>query len=553
MKVNKKVIVELSNDELFDEIMKRKKERQAKKSTSTKKVKADKKVSEDKDNLEQKSTVKDISKSDNEVKEENKSFNQKSKVLPPSYISEITETIDISEIIKLQEKENRKKGNIFIWIFILVILVVIAFVFYKFYFKQPNFVDVKNIIINSYDKENDVIDISVLPSSKQDYCAIVSDIVEDSKEINFQKIDNGSCDKKVNRKSYYIYFKNDKGVVSEALELNNYVVSMELDDNYYIPMNKSVDLREGLVTVGDVDIDWYSSKEKQDYKDDEFVSNEVSNTNLYGMVEDKKIVSTNIYVTDVITEMPKEFDTKKKYVSCNQFSKEEAELLDEILESRINDVGYGTRAGVVAAARFLTLEFPYRINYYYESGRVSNTGVNFSDGEGRYYHKGLYLDESKYEDIQKSFYGKAMWGCNLMSYEDDPPYFIPGRKYPNGLDCSGFVSWVLLNGGFDVGDYGAGPLDGTKDLTDFGTLKRLNQTLINSGEIKVGDLFSVSGHISILVGKDNDNYYIAESLQTYGGLVVKKYSKKKVTNNFSHVVLMDELYKEDGNLTKMWY
>ena len=27
---------------------------------------------------------------------------------------------------------------------------------------------------------------------------------------------------------------------------------------------------------------------------------------------------------------------------------------------------------------------------------------------------------------------------------------------PNGLDCSGFIAWVLKNAGFDPGDIGAG-------------------------------------------------------------------------------------------------
>ena len=56
-----------------------------------------------------------------------------------------------------------------------------------------------------------------------------------------------------------------------------------------------------------------------------------------------------------------------------------------------------------------------------------------------------------------------------------------------------------------------------------------------------------------MVGEDDDNYYIAESLNTFGGVVIKTYSKKTVMKTFKYVVLMDELYKEDGNLTDLWY
>ena len=141
----------------------------------------------------------------------------------------------------------------------------------------------------------------------------------------------------------------------------------------------------------------------------------------------------------------------------------------------------------------------------------------------------------------------------MRCYEDDPPYFYPGRKYPNGLDCLGFVSWVLYNAGFDVGDRGAGESPTPYQLTDVGAFRTLTSSLIKSGKIKPGDLFNYWGHISILVGEDDNNYYIAESLNTFGGVVIKTYSKKRVMNTFKYVVLMDGLYKEDGNLADLWY
>ena len=128
--------------------------------------------------------------------------------------------------------------------------------------------------------------------------------------------------------------------------------------------------------------------------------------------------------------------------------------------------GYQTRAAVVAAARFLLLEFPYRLNYFPEHGRIDYPGRLHADGEGRNYHVGLYLDESKFADIEASVTGPAIWGCPLEvnSGEVDQP---AGNFYANGLDCSGFVSWVLLNGGFEVGALWSGFVyyDG---LLDFG-------------------------------------------------------------------------------------
>ena len=189
------------------------------------------------------------------------------------------------------------------------------------------------------------------------------------------------------------------------------------------------------------------------------------------------------------------------------------------------------------------MEFPYRIRYFSENGREATNGVQ---GEGRYYNEGLYLHESRYVNIKKPLRGPKPWGCQLWS--------DPSEGYrPNGLDCSGYISWVMLNGGFDVGDIGAGESAYPHQLTDTGKFTSVTNSLIKSGQIKVGDLFNLPGHISIIIGIDDENFYVAESLNTYKGLVVKTYSKKKVMRTFKYVVLMDDVYKNDGKLTNMWY
>ena len=125
----------------------------------------------------------------------------------------------------------------------------------------------------------------------------------------------------------------------------------------------------------------------------------------------------------------------------------------------------------------------------------------------------------------------------------------------NGLDCSGFVSWALLNGGFNVKDVGAG-WSNKRDLTDYGDVKKITTSLSTSNKIKVGDLLHserAGGHIGIIVGIDKNNYYVAQALW-YGekGVVITKIKKSKLKNHFPHVVLMDKYYKNDGNLTNMW-
>lgn len=252
-----------------------------------------------------------------------------------------------------------------------------------------------------------------------------------------------------------------------------------------------------------------------------------------------EVIVTDLYTIPVI-------NNKKEKLTCNEFTKEEETILDEALAFKIETVGLKTRAGVVAAARFLSIEFPYRIPYFYENGRLVNYGdQDYADGEGRYYHEGLYLTENKFKTIKASVNGPAAWGCPL--YVD-----LFEREEKNGLDCSGFVSWALLNGGFDVGDVGAGiDPERTDDLDDLGEKMKVNESDFDPSKIKVGDLFSRYGHIGILIGKDNDTFYIAEALD-YDLHVLTMTSKEILESEWLYIILMDDLYKKDGNLKEMW-
>lgn len=258
---------------------------------------------------------------------------------------------------------------------------------------------------------------------------------------------------------------------------------------------------------------------------------------IFNTFEEVKVSVSDLYTVDVLNE-------EKEYLKCNQYTKEENNYLDKVLEYKINNVGYKTRAAAVEAARFLTLEFKYKIPYFYENGRLLTNGVrSYVDGEGRYYHKGLYLSEDKFNSIVATEYGPVIWGCPLYTK-------ILNITIPNGLDCSGFVSWVLLNAGFDVGDAGAGiSEEKINDLDDLGTKLKINSE--NISKVRVGDLLSRDGHIGMLIGIDNDNFYIAESLND--DLHVLTYDNQELLDsNWVYFIDLDSLYNNDGNLTNMW-
>ena len=353
---------------------------------------------------------------------------------------------------------------------------------------------------------------------------------------------------------YYVYLKNEDNEIIKVDDTDYFgrITSLNINkDKVYLAINGKYKVSAKYTYIGYIEdkLTWRSENSNiaSVSENGEIKGLKNGTTKIYAKIKDKEI-STSVTVTDLITTRPNNYDSKKSYLGCDYYSKEDNDLLDEILKDRINEKGYKTRAGVVEAARFLTLEFPYKIRYFSENGRGSTNGV---DGEGRYYHVGLYLDESRYSKIGKKSSGPKTWGCKM--------YSRPSHGYrANGFDCSGFVSWVLLNGGFDVGDIGAG-LAPHLDLTDYGERIKFNSSVVSSGKVKVGDLLSSGGvgggHIAIIVGEDDSYYYVAESLWTPPNVavVVIPYSKKTIFNRYYYVMLMDSYYKKDGDLSKMWY
>lgn len=250
-----------------------------------------------------------------------------------------------------------------------------------------------------------------------------------------------------------------------------------------------------------------------------------------------------IEVTDLYSKQT--INNNKPYLPCGRYNKEENDYLDKALQRFINKAGYKTRAGVVEAARFLTLRFNYKMNYFYENGRLTNDGIekNIVDGEGRYYHTGLYLSDDRINDVKPTLNGPATWGCELFENYDE-------EYIPNSLDCSSFICWAMLNAGFDVGDLGAGPIDDVDDLTDIGKLVSIED--VNVSDIKVGDLIGFDGHIGIFIGDDGSNLYVAH-MYWESDLQVSTYSYSQIKNtDWEYVILMDSFYQYDGNITNYW-
>ncbi len=449
--------------------------------------------------------------------------------------------------------------KIIIWVLssilvVLLCLIVVLFLYKKGLLFDAPIPDIKEIYVDDDNFVNIYFEIKANGVTDKIYFLNKKDSSTPSVDDNSWTLVNGNTAKYFLDDAYYSFLKNEDDVIINVkeTELLGRLSEFTLSKNtIYLAPKGTYTPTLTYQSVGYIDDNpiWYSDDEKVAKVDQKgkITAVKAGKTKVHVKLSGRDIYA-DVIVTNLITVKPKKYDRKKKYLSCGQYTKAENDLLDKILKDRVKDAGYKTRAGVVEAGRFITLEFPYKIKYFSENGRLSGNKV---DGEGRYYHKGLYLDESRYESITKSHSGPATWGC--------PIYSIPAKgRTPNGLDCSGFITWILYNGGFDVKDIGAG-ISGSLDLTDYGKRTKLTKEVVSSGKIKVGDLLASGGynggHIALLVGEDKDYYYVAESLWTPPNVaaLMMQYPKSTFHKSFNYVMLMDNYYKDDGNLTNMWY
>lgn len=422
--------------------------------------------------------------------------------------------------------------------------------------KYNMYPEVKSVKVLKYDEKKDVIILEV--EKDHDYILYYDfscNVKNKGNEYNQVGKNNKCIFELPLNQDYTVSIKNKYGGSKElnVLEYIDNKLDFKFDKELvYLAVDEkqAITYTDKFILPVDLLYEFYSNDESIAKVEDGKIVGIKEGTTTIGVKGNKETLK--VIVTDLISK-PTLAKSKKEIIPCGRYNEDEAELLDKLLEYYVNEAGYNTRAGAVAAGRFLTLQFKYRVPYFYENGRTNDSGVHKADGEGRYYKKGLYLHENKFASILYTYADKAIWGCPLKNGSNNPKYgYIAGKKLPNGLDCSGFVSWALVNGGFDPGDVGAGENEGIYQLTDTGEFTALTRDLAMSGKIKTGDLFNFWGHIALIIGQDENNYYVAESLPHLGGVIAKTYPKKTVANTFEFVVFMDTFYKEDGNLQDYW-
>ena len=157
------------------------------------------------------------------------------------------------------------------------------------------------------------------------------------------------------------------------------------------------------------------------------------------------------------------------------------EAFNNLIASNVEENGYGTRAGVVTAAVTLIAElgnnYNVKVPYFWGGGH----GIMATGAEGN-------------------------WGSTQCHT------YANGQSYNYcGLDCSGFVTWAIYNGGFSITPLVTGgfqSLPGAEKVS-----------LTNSAVLQPGDLLESSGHVILIVGVDENNYICAEAAGNETGVL----------------------------------
>lgn len=263
----------------------------------------------------------------------------------------------------------------------------------------------------------------------------------------------------------------------------------------------------------DTEIDYNEYREM--YKSIE--SNQNSNNFITHSNSEETLQSLAIKILEISQEAMRKNKLKKAFErKISKLKPGSVEYRNTVLQYRIDvSGGLGTRDAVVAAATYLSEE--ENIPYFW-GGKYSEVGVN---GE---------------------------WNTQKPIPSAGSDIQFEGVNWPYGLDCSGFISWAIINGGFKMDvSYTGAYLDYIKP-----NVYTFNTQNLESGKIKPGDLLYRNGHIAIITDLDlsKGTIKVAEEKGAEYGMVVTNTTIEDfvIKNKFSDIYSMEEYYNTQDNL-----
>lgn len=274
---------------------------------------------------------------------------------------------------------NKKNKIVSILLIILLFITIGLLVFNKVYNLEPKVVKISYANKFNEDRSRKVS----LKIKKYNRNPIYCKFILGDNESDWIKLKNGKCSYDVISDKYEVKIKynNDRTVSYKAFFKIDDILGITFNHHKkYMAIGETYNLETYLDSVGDVDTTVkYESSDPNIVSVDEngnITAHNLGTVTITGTTSNKLTTSFETSTTNLLRAPT--LNNSKKIVPCNQYTNEQIEELDRILESRVEEAGPGTRAAAVAVSRFLTLEFPYKVPYFYENGRISTNGV---DGE----------------------------------------------------------------------------------------------------------------------------------------------------------------------------
>lgn len=254
----------------------------------------------------------------------------------------------------------------------------------------------------------------------------------------------------------------------------------------------------------------------------------------FDLATKRKLIFERIASNRQIVNNVGEYANNENTIQCGT-----GEQYNKGLFDAVRTAGYKTREGVVAAAIYLSSHVNVHIPYFWSGG---------------HFHEYKYNGESFYDGGEEFIGFSKYWGCDVrLSVGRGTEKQPAGGIYPFGLDCSGFVSWAIYNGGYFNGT------DGQKlrFSTDSSMLDKIGGVSVSSvkvsdakGKIKPGDVAYRKGHVGMVLEVHDDYYVVAQEAGADRGLVVSEI--KYTAKTFSDIVLMDNFYENFQKGKVLW-
>ena len=200
-------------------------------------------------------------------------------------------------------------------------------------------------------------------------------------------------------------------------------------------------------------------------------------TELLTKIYDGLGVSSNSNIENSLKNLILKSDFKVSEESMPEegFSEWQVQYYNKLLTEYLSEHNNSQREKSVAAAIFLTTMFP-KLPYFWGGGH----------------------DETKDELIGID----ASWGTQKeIVFGGDEDYII-GSKWPKSLDCSGFVSWCMINADANI--------NSCYSTTDFKTKGQLHSITEENiiDKVQIGDLADFARgaeHVGIIVNIEKEN------------------------------------------------